>query len=634
MARDHFHDPFLQTEILIFLSVPETIHPLPGRNIIQMKHFRHLLPALGLSLLMTVSGLSQGGNPEVTPGELREIIQYLASDSLGGRRTGTPENDMAGRWIADRFAGLGLTPAGDNGTYFQKFPFVAGAKPGPDNSLSISLGERKLSFILDDNFRTLAFSTDTSLSAPLVFVGYGITDTAQSYDDYAGQDVNGKIAVILRYSPGGDSPHSAFAERSSLRAKIFNAREHGAAGAILVTGPVDSETPQLVPFSFDQGFSSSGIPVVSITWEGLNELFIPAGKSLKTVQEGINGETKPNSFTLGATATMVTSIEKIMSESSNIVGKIEGYDPSLKDEYIVLGAHYDHLGMGGQGSLAPDTVAVHHGADDNASGSAGLIEAAGNLAAEKGGLRRSVLCIAFSGEEEGLLGSSYFVNHPTVPLASIKTMINMDMIGRIKDRKLVIEGVGTSPGFEEMVTKFNSDSTFDLSLKPGGYGPSDHSSFYGKDIPTLFFFTNLHSDYHRPSDTWDKINYEGETEVVQLVLKIARELDNKAEAPLFSRVVSSVPQGDSRPMRVRLGVIPDYAEDVAGLKINGTQPDSPAEQGGLMAGDIIVKFGEKTIANIYDFTYVLQEHKPGDVVAVDVLRGEKTVTLTVTLGGR
>jgi aminopeptidase YwaD len=323
-----------------------------------------------------------------------------------------------------------------------------------------------------------------------------------------------------------------------------------------------------------------------------------------------------------------------MSESANVLGMIEGYDQSLKDEYLVIGAHFDHLGMGGQGSLTPDTVAVHHGADDNASGSAGLLEAAENLAAERKSLRRSILFIGFSGEEMGLLGSNYFVNHPTIPLTGIKTMINMDMIGRIKENKLVVEGVGTSPGFEEMVTKLNADSTFDLSLKEGGYGPSDHSSFYGKDIPTLFFFTNLHEDYHKPSDTWDKINYEGETGVVRFVLKIARELDNAAEAPVFTKVTSSAPQGDARPMRVRLGVIPDYAEDVAGLKINGTQPDSPAEKGGLLGGDIIVKFGDKTIANIYDFTYVLQEHKPGDVVSVDVLRGEQTVTLTVTLGSR
>jgi aminopeptidase YwaD len=580
---------------------------------------------IGLLSTLSYTCLSQRGNPEVTPEELRTHIKFLSSDSLEGRRAGTPGNEMAAGYIAQRFTELGLLPAGDNGTFIQKFPFTAGAKPGAGNSLTIEYGGKSTSFTVDENFRPLAFSSDTSLSAPLVFAGYGITDTAQSYDDYAGIDVTGKIAVVLRFSPGGDNPHSPFVEQSSLRVKTFNAREHGAAGLILVTGPTDTEEPKLVPFSFDQGFSSSGLPVVSIGWKDLDAIFISQGKQLKTIQEGINTETKPNSFSLEATASLKTSIEKIMSESANVIGKIEGYDPVLKDEYIVIGAHFDHLGMGGQGSLAPDTVAVHHGADDNASGSAGMLEAAENLAADRKSLPRSVLFIGFSGEEMGLLGSNFYVNHPTVPLNAIKAMINLDMIGRIQDRKLVVEGVGTSPGFEELVTELNADSTFDLSLKPGGYGPSDHSSFYGKDIPTLFFFTNLHSDYHKPSDTWDKINYEGETGVVQFVLKVARKLDTMAEAPAFSKVTSSAPQGDARPMRVRLGVIPDYAEDVPGLKINGTQPDSPAEKGGLMGGDIIVKFGEKTIANIYDFTYV---------VSVEVLRGEKHVTLTVTLGGR
>ena len=591
---------------------------------------------LTITTLATCSAdpLFQSGDPQVTPAELRAHIRFLSSDSLAGRRVGTPGNDLASKYIAEQFREQGLEPAGDNGTFYQKFPFIAGAKPGPRNSLVVDYGNRTKIFTLDENFRPLAFSTDTSLSSTLIFAGYGITDTSQSYDDYAGIDVTGKIAVVLRYSPKGEDPHSPFIEHSSLRVKTFNAREHGVAGLILVTGPMDTEKPTLVPFSFDQGFSSSGIPVVSISWPDLDSILAAGGKSLKSVQEGINADLKPNSFVLAAKASIETSIEKMMSESSNVVGFIQGNDPALKNEYIVIGAHFDHLGMGGQGSLTPDTVAIHHGADDNASGSAALLEAAGYLAFQRATLKRSVIFMGFSGEEEGLLGSNYYVNHPTVPLEKMKVMINMDMIGRLRERKLVVEGVGTSPGFEELVKKMNADSSFDLSLKPGGYGPSDQSSFYSKNIPVLFFFTNTHSDYHKPSDTWDKINYEGETGVVNYILKIAKELDAMPEALQFTRVASESPQGDRRPMRVRLGVIPDYADDAAGLKITGTQPESPAEKGGLMAGDVIIKFGDKTIANIYDFTYVLQEHSPGDVVAVDVKRGEKVVTLSVTLGGR
>jgi aminopeptidase YwaD len=593
-----------------------------------------------ISLFFGLLAIGCGGStykietPGVTPAELREHIRFLASDSLKGRRAGTPETDMAAAYIAGQFKEYGLIPAGDNGTYYQKFPFVSGAEPGPKNSLSIESGGTTRTFTLDKDFRTLAFSSDTSVTGGLVFAGYGITDTSQKYDDYAGIDVKGKIAVVLRFTPKGDDPHSPFVSFSSLRVKTFNAREHGAAGLILVSGPADAEKPELVSFSFDQGFSSSGLPVVTIPWDALDEVFQADGKSLKTIQEGINTSLQPASFSLSGRATMETSIRKIMNSSSNVIGMITGTDPALKDQYIVIGAHFDHLGMGGQGSLAPDTVAVHHGADDNASGTAGMLEAAEYLSFHRDSLRRSVLLMGFSGEEEGLLGSNYFVNHPTVPLASMRTMINMDMIGRLKDRKLVVEGIGTSPGFDSLLLALNSDSLFDLTLKPDGYGPSDQASFYSKDMPVLFFFTNLHSDYHRPSDTWDKINYEGEAQVVGYVLKVAMDLDRAKDAPAFTKVASQAPEGDRRPMRVTLGIVPDYADDGTGLKVTGVRPDGPADKAGLLAGDVIIKFGDKTVTNIYDYTYILQEHAPGDVVIVQVKRGDKVLSLTVNLTGR
>jgi aminopeptidase YwaD len=213
-------------------------------------------------------------------------------------------------------------------------------------------------------------------------------------------------------------------------------------------------------------------------------------------------------------------------------------------------------------------------------------------------------------------------------------MINMDMIGRLRDKKLVIEGIGTSPGFDSLVNALNRDSLFNLTLKPDGYGPSDHASFYAKDIPVLFFFTNMHSDYHKPSDTWDKLNYEGEAQVVGFALKIVREIDRADKPPAFVKVASQAPQGDRRPMRVTMGVVPDYADDGGGLKVNGVRPGGPAEKAGILAGDVIVKFGDKTVSNIYDYTYILQEHAPGDVVNVDVKRGDKIVSVTVTLTGR
>ncbi len=216
----------------------------------------------------------------------------------------------------------------------------------------------------------------------------------------------------------------------------------------------------------------------------------------------------------------------------------------------------------------------------------------------------------------------------------MRTMVNMDMIGRLRDKKVVVEGIGTSPGFDSLLNTLNRDSLFDLTLKPDGYGPSDHAAFYGKDMPVLFFFTNMHNDYHKPSDTWEKINYEGEAQLVSYILRIVRELDRTTQAPVFVKVASQAPQGDRRPMRVTMGVVPDYADEGGGMKISGVRPEGPAEKGGLLAGDVIVKFGEKTVSNIYDYTYILQEHSPGDVVNVEVKRGDKVLTFSVTLTGR
>lgn len=295
----------------------------------------------------------------------------------------------------------------------------------------------------------------------------------------------------------------------------------------------------------------------------------------------------------------------------------------------------DHLGMGGKGSLSPDTVAVHHGADDNASGTAGLLEVAQYLASQKSHLRRSVLFASFSGEELGLLGSDYYVKHPEYPLDHTDAMLNMDMIGRLTDSQLVVEGMGTSPQWQELVSKHNSDSLH-LKFKPDGFGPSDHSSFYAKDIPVMFFFTNLHADYHRPSDTWDKINYTGEQKVASLVSRIALDVANQDTKPAFTKAAASsmAPAGDRQGVRVSLGVVPDYAEDVVGMKISGTRPGSAAEKAGLKGGDIIISFGGKSIKNIYDFTYLLSDYKPGDEVAIVVKRGSEEVTLKATLEAR
>jgi hypothetical protein len=313
---------------------------------------------------------------------------------------------------------------------------------------------------------------------------------------------------------------------------------------------------------------------------------------------------------------------------------IEGSDPKLKDEYLVIGAHYDHLGLGGAGSLVPDTVAVHHGADDNASGTAGVLELAQAFESQKSAPRRSILFMSFGAEEEGDLGSDYFVKHPLVPLQKIVGMINLDEVGREKDSTLIVYGTGTSPLWDSLLTKFNTPKQFNLKLNPEGFGPSDHASFYAKDIPVLFFFTGVHEDYHKPSDTWDKINAEGEQSILEFVEKIAYDVADREEKPLFTKADSPRQMGGNAGLRVYFGTIPDYAEQVNGVKISAVRKGSPAEKARVMGGDIIVKLGGKTIKNIYDYTYALQDLKPGDEVELTVKRGDKMIQLKGVLGRR
>jgi hypothetical protein len=575
-------------------------------------------------------------SPEITVPELQAHLQYLTSDRLAGRGSGTEGNRMAAEYIAAEFKRYGLLPAGDNGTYFQEFHFTSGIVAGPGNRVSATAGGQAISFTQEKDVRPLSFTMDTTVTSQVVFAGYGITDTSLAYDDYEGIDVRGKIVVILRYTPDGKNTSSKFFNQASLRTKAFNARERGAAAMILVTGPLDEETPSLSPLTYDRGMGTSGIAAVSMTSTACDKMLRAAGKDLRTMQSGINAAKKPASLLLdGVSMSIQTEIRKIQATSRNILALLKPGAANKVDETLVVGAHMDHLGMGGpgSGSLKPDTVAIHHGADDNASGTAGLLEMAQYLSSRASTLRRSVLFAAFSGEEIGLLGSDYYVKHPLVPLASTIGMINMDMIGRMKDSVLVVEGIGTSPGFDSLVRRSNTDPSIVLKLKQDGYGPSDHASFYSKDLPVLFFFTNLHDDYHRPSDTWEKINYADEQKVVALASRIAGELADADTRPAFTKVAASS-SGERRDVRVSLGVVPDYAEEVVGMKISGTRAGSAAEKAGLKGGDIIIKFGKKEIKNIYDFTAVLGEYKPGDEVVIVVKRGTEEVSLTALLQGR
>ncbi|MBI5214647.1 MAG: M28 family peptidase [Ignavibacteriae bacterium] len=598
---------------------------------------KHLSLAIIILLFFTLSAFSQDdagiNSSNITVQELQALVKFLTSDELEGRGSGTKGNEIAAKFIESEFKSYGLQPKGTNG-YFQEFDFISTVKIGDDNSLSMKVKSLALDFKLNEHFRPLGLTIDTSISASLVFVGYGISAESLKYDDYAGVDVNGKIVVMMRYSPNGNKD-TVFNKYTPIRMKAMTARNKGAIGMILINGPVDEPEGKLVAFNFDRGFGTSGIAAQTMKWQAFDSVLHFVGRDFKSIQEQINAMKQPQSFELAdVMATMHTQTIKVHAKTSNIIGYLEGGDPKLKEEIVIVGAHMDHLGMGGEGSMKPDTVAIHHGADDNASGTSGLLELAEYCATHKNDFKRSLLFLSFSGEELGTLGSTYFVNNPTISLENAIAMLNMDMIGRMKESTLVVEGMGTSPNFENLVKSSNDDPSIKLTLKPDGYGPSDHAPFYSKNLPVMFFFTGTHREYHTPADTWEKIQYEGEQKIVSLISKITKEIANLNEKPAFTKAASSPMGGDRPGARVSLGIIPDYASEIAGLRIGGTRKDSPAEKAGLKEGDVIIKFGTKDIKNIYDYMYVLGEYKPGDEVDVVVKRGTEDITVKAKLEDR
>jgi len=483
-----------------------------------------------------------------------------------------------------------------------------------------------------EDFTPLGFSSKGSLTANVVFVGYGFSiDDTITWNDYAEVGVNRKWVLIIRGGPEGDSPHSPFEPHLALRKKVLVARDHGAQGVLLVS-PV-GEPDELIPLRFDQSQRGAGLPVLQIRQGVANQILRSVGTDLKTVQARLDSTQQPHSFETLAWASATVSIRVNKVRIANVIGIIPGSDPLLKKEYAVIGAHFDHLGMGGpgSGSLVQDTLVVHNGADDNASGITGVLEIGEQLTAHKKELKRSILLMGFNAEEKGLLGSKYFIEHPTVPLKNIVAMINMDMIGRMKDSSLTVGGVGTSPDLKTILNELNRTYNLKLNFSEEGYGPSDHASFYTQDIPVVFFFTGVHEDYHKPSDDVDKINLEGEVTVASLAADMARYLSQVEARPTFTEAGPKEAQSERRRFKVTFGIIPSYASSATGLEIDGVKTGGPADNAGMQKGDIIIAIGGKDVKDIYDYMYRLSELKPGEVVAVTVQRETETLELSVQL---
>lgn len=628
------------------------------------------------SLLITTIAVAQQAELEPSAEKLQQHVTYLASDTLDGRRTGTAGANDAARYIAGEFARLGLRPGGNQNAapsqklsqamarYLQTFPYVAGVELGRRNMLMASMNEAHMSFKVRNDWMPLGFSASASLQrVPAILVGYGITAPEVNYNDYADPKVAGRAAVALSGTPDGDNPHGQFARYNEVRWKAIAARNAGAKALIVVAREQDFKHDRFSTLRYDHA-GDVGIPVVGISREAAQGLLL--NKRVSGIEEALKLKSAEAYAEIAGSLTLETELLRNELPAYNVIGVLEGSDPVLKNENIVIGAHYDHLGRGGDGSLAPRAGEIHYGADDNASGTAGLIELARIFSAQRPKLKRSVIFIAFGGEEEGLLGSNYYVSHPLVPLANTIAMINMDMIGRMKDRKLVIGGVGTAKEWRRLITQANTaqsmnvaanagapapkgvpivvsangrpimsvdpNGAFDLTLNEDGYGPSDHSSFYSKQIPVLFFWTGTHKDYHKPSDTFEKINYNDEARILSLVAHIVRDVDSADKRVTFTTAPGPAPRTGG--FRVYLGTIPNYADSNDGLLIDGVRGDSPAVKAGLKAGDRIVKIGTRDVKNVYDYTYALGEMKAGQEYVIEVMRAGEKLTLKIIPEGR
>lgn len=565
-------------------------------------------PLLGLSALSAASLLAAPPAPEAD--RIQADIGWLAADEREGRGVGTAGLVATEEWLAARMGALGLEPAGDQG-YFQGFEVPIEVVPGAATLLQID-GQT----VAASSYTLAPFTSPGEAAAPLVVAGYGITAPDLQHDDYEKLDVKGKIVVVRRFTPTGARFATEENQRrfGDLRYKAFNAREHGAIGVLIVdwpellageTLPDEAKLPDLKVDS--QG--DAGLPVMVLKRDVGTALF--------------TGEHQ---------AKMVAELRIEKRKARNVMGWVRAGKADKAAEALVVGAHFDHLGMGGHsGSLAPDAKEPHNGADDNASGTAALLEIARLLQARRAELGRDVLVMAFSAEESGLLGSAAFTRGPTGGLALDKTlaMLNLDMVGRLREDKLQILGAASASEWEEVVRPLCEQDKLSCQMGGDGYGPSDQMSFYAVGVPVLHFFTGTHEDYHKPSDDTEKIHFEGTARVAKIVTETLVKLSNRPGKLTYVQASAPPPQGDARSYGGSLGTIPDYADDKPGVRVSGARPGSAADKAGMLAGDRIIELGGAQIRNIYDFVYVLRNAKPGDKAKVVVMRGEQRLELEV-----
>ena len=588
--------------------------------------YRFTLLILGISIVFSCN--KPKINSEITEEELFAHVDFLASDSLQGRLPGTPYDRVAAKYIKDQMEISQFILLEKKG--YQFFSFITHQEAGSANSLIV--GTKKCTFGKD--YTAFPFSSSDTLSSSVVFAGLGFSIHTDSltWDDYQSVNVSGKWAMMFRGDPDYQNPKSIFIQHSDDRHKAMVAKDHGAAGVILVSGVEFDAEDALV--NLDKKSFDIGIPVILLKRDVAEIIVKTGGHGLKQLEQKLISGRSPVSFSTAANVSARTDIVNKTENSQNVVGLIEGSHPTLKNQYIVLGAHYDHLGTGGKESTSrmPDSVAIHNGADDNASGVAAILEIGQKFVAKKP--MRSIVIVAFGAEEMGLIGSRYFVDNPLIPVDSISAMINFDMLGRLNEKMNVqVGGTKTSAEVEEILSKFDSESDISLSYSPEGYGPSDHASFYNKDVPVLYFTTGPHVDYHTPFDKTERINFSGLLSASTLIYQVVAELANKPEMLTFQEAGPKFrPTRHGKELKVRLGIMPDVSSSgTDGLLVLAVTENMPAWFAGIQKNDRITSINGKKVGNIQDYMFRLNDLKPGNTVSVELVRDNQLKVVLVQL---
>src|SRR5512138_435649 len=580
----------------------------------------------------------EGTGPTPDAARVRAEVAWLADPAREGRGIGTAGGAAAAAWIADRFREERLAPAFAGG-YLQTFEAPYRATLGEKNALAVGAAP---ALALGTGFLPFGFSDDGALEGEVVFAGYGISAPELGYDDYAGADVKGKVVLVAQDFPRESDPASPFRDPRNYRfgewrTKAIAAREHGAIALVGVRDVWAHSGPDDLPPWRGQVSSRAGLVAVRATAAALAR----AGVDVRALAAPGEADGKPHSRPLGIPARLSVEVRHERAATSNVVAVLPGTDPAVASECVVVGAHHDHLGYGGDASLAPEQVGtVHPGADDDASGVAAVLEMGRALAAE-GPHRRTILLAAFAGEELGLLGSAHLVASlpPSCPVDRMQLMVNLDMVGRARGGKLYVDGADTAKGLRALLPALVSERPalpVKLAFGGDGYGPSDQTSFLARGVPVLFFFTGAHADYHRPGDTADKIEPGGIAQVAALALRVVREAADRPDRLEVVRTAAPPPSDrGERSYGTYLGAIPDFAErDAPGVLLTGVRPGSPAERAGIAAGDVLLRIGTTKLLSLQDLAFALRSHRPGDEVEVEWARGAEKRTGKVKLEER